>query len=104
MDALRPEDQKILRKSGSGEDVEITYTMDTSKRTYRRKLLFNLKRLLGENKGRLASEKISERDRFEFPANTIFAHNLKIIDWRAIYDAYFCSKKENGPKTESRNG
>ena len=34
VDALRPEDQKILRKSGSGEDVEITYTMDTSKRTY----------------------------------------------------------------------
>ena len=34
MDALRPEDQKILRKSGSGEDVEITYTMDTSKFIY----------------------------------------------------------------------
>ena len=29
-------------------------------------------------------EKISERERFECPAKTIFANNSKIIDWRAI--------------------
>ena len=43
-------------------------------------------------------EKILERDRFEFPAKTIFANNSKIIDWRAIYNVSCCSKKENRPK------
>ena len=31
VDALSPRDPTISKKSGSGEDVEIIYTMDTSK-------------------------------------------------------------------------
>ena len=42
--------------------------------------------------------KSSKWDRFEFPAKTIFANNSKIIDWRAIYNVFFCSKKEKRPK------
>ena len=45
-----------------------------------------------------ADEKISEKDRFEFPTKTIFANNSKIIGWRATYKCLLLLKKENGPK------
>ena len=51
-----------------------------------------------EKKIACTDEKISERDRFEFPAKIIFANNSKIINWRTIYNVSSCSKKENGPK------
>ena len=45
----------------------------------------------------ITDEKISERDRFELRAKTIFANNSKNMDSRAIDNVSFCSKNENGP-------